>query len=94
MKSVFLCVLCVLCAKPSFAGNETFVRVPGAKFASVLPVAKDSKDVTIAGYQLARTPVTNAEFLGFVKANPRWQRGRAPKLFVDDGYLRPGCYTI
>jgi formylglycine-generating enzyme required for sulfatase activity len=88
MKSVFLCVLCVLCAKPSFAGNETFVRVPGAKFASVLPVAKDSKDVTIAGYQLARTPVTNAEFLGFVKANPRWQRGRAPKLFVDDGYLR------
>jgi sulfatase modifying factor 1 len=51
-------------------------------------VAKDSKDVTIPGYQLARTPVTNAGFLAFVKANPEWQRGRAAKLFVDDGYLK------
>jgi formylglycine-generating enzyme required for sulfatase activity len=88
MKIVFLCVLCALCTKQSFAGDDAFARIPGATFASVLPVAKDNKDVTIPAYQLARTPVTNAEFLEFVKANPRWLRGRAAKLFVDDGYLK------
>lgn len=70
------------------AAATGFRRVDGATFESVLPVAKDSKQVTIGAYRLARTPVTNAEFLAFVKAHPDWQRGRAAKLFVDDGYLK------
>ena len=84
----FLGVLGVLGAKQSFASDTNYAPIAGATFQSVLPVAKDSKDVAIPAYQLARTPVTNAEFLAFVKANPQWQRGRAPRLFVDDGYLR------
>lgn len=74
-------------AFPAAAGTE-FHRVDGATFASVLPVAKASKDVTVAAFALERTPVTNAEFLDFVTAHPEWQRGRAAKLFVDDGYLK------
>ena len=74
------------------AGGATaapdFRAIEGTTFQSVLPAAKDSKNVTIDDYQLARTPVTNAEFLEFVKANPEWQRGRAAKLFVDGGYLK------
>ena len=70
------------------AAAADYRRIDGTTFQSVLPEALDSKNVTIGGYQLARTPVTNAEFLAFVKANPEWQRGRAAKLFVDTGYLR------
>jgi formylglycine-generating enzyme len=77
----------VAAAAPAVAAPD-FRRIDGATFESVLPVAKDSKQVTIARYQLAHTPVTNAEFLAFVKTHPEWQRGRAPKLFVDDGYLK------
>jgi formylglycine-generating enzyme required for sulfatase activity len=41
----------------------------------------------VALFQLDRVPVTNGEFLRFVIAHPEWQRGRAPALFVDGGYL-------
>jgi sulfatase modifying factor 1 len=70
------------------AGAADYRRIAGTTFQSVLPEALDSKSVTIGGYQLGRTPVTNAEFLAFVQAHPQWQRGRAAKLFVDEGYLR------
>jgi formylglycine-generating enzyme required for sulfatase activity len=32
-------------------------------------------------------PVTNAEFLAFVRADPRWRRSWASPLFADPGYL-------
>lgn len=59
----------------------------GATFRSVLPVSKTGKEVTIAPYRFARTPVTNAQFLEFVRAHPQWQRGQVPPLFADAGYL-------
>jgi len=86
MRPLFLLALAAA-AFPAAAGTE-FRRVEGATFQSVLPVAKDSKDVTIQAFALERTPVTNAEFLAFVQRHPEWQRGRAAKLFVDDGYLK------
>jgi formylglycine-generating enzyme required for sulfatase activity len=33
-------------------------------------------------------PVTNAQFLEFVKANPKWQRSKVKRLFADNSYLR------
>jgi formylglycine-generating enzyme len=87
MKLVFLCVLCVLCAKQSFAGVD-FANIPGATFHSAMPASKDSKSVTVADFRLARAPVTNREFLAFARRNPQWQRGAAPALFADAGYLR------
>ena len=84
----FLCVLCALCGKSSFASDTAYARIEGAKFHSVLPVSPKTKEVALKDFQLARTPVTNAAFLEFVRRNPQWQRGRAPALFADEGYLR------
>ena len=33
-------------------------------------------------------PVTNAEFLEFVKKNPKWKRSQVKKLFADETYLK------
>jgi sulfatase modifying factor 1 len=33
-------------------------------------------------------PVTNAEFLEFVKENPKWQKSNVKKIFADVSYLR------
>jgi formylglycine-generating enzyme required for sulfatase activity len=33
-------------------------------------------------------PVTNAEFLKFVTANPKWQRSNVKKIFADESYLK------
>ena len=32
-------------------------------------------------------PVTNQEYLAFVKAYPKWQRSSVKRLFADESYL-------
>lgn len=45
---------------------------------------EDSKGVkTVAPFQLQKVPVSNAEFLAFVKQNPQWQRDKAPTVFAE-----------
>jgi formylglycine-generating enzyme len=64
------------------------VRVPGGQWRSVLPVQTKQGEVSVAPFLLEPTPVTNADFLEFVRLHPQWQRGRAPKTLADSGYLR------
>lgn len=80
--------LAALLAASAAGAADSFQRVGGATFRSVMPASKDSKDVTVADFRIAATPVTNADFLKFVRRHPQWQRGRAPALFADAGYLR------
>jgi Uncharacterized conserved protein len=59
---------------------------PGT-FASVLAPGAGVKEATVRRYALDREPVTNAQFLAFVQANPQWQRDRVAKLFAEPTYL-------
>jgi formylglycine-generating enzyme required for sulfatase activity len=43
--------------------------------------------VPVAAFFLDAYPVTNAEYLAFVQARPRWRRSRVPRLFADVRYL-------
>lgn len=55
------------------------------------PFLKDNntvKPVKVNSFYIDAKPVTNREFLAFVKANPKWQRSKAGKLFADKSYLR------
>ncbi|MGH0031918.1 MAG: formylglycine-generating enzyme family protein [Myxococcota bacterium] len=55
---------------------------------SYVPLYGDGEPVAVAAFRIDAHPVTNAQFLGFVKAESRWQRGRVPALLADAGYLR------
>ena len=48
---------------------------------------RDSLKVTIDDFQMDIYPVTNKEFLEFVKKKPKWQRSKIKKIFADDNYL-------
>lgn len=48
---------------------------------------RDSLPVTINDFQMDIYPVTNEEYLEFVKKNPKWQRSNVKSLFADDNYL-------
>lgn len=48
----------------------------------------DPKEVPVRAFYLDVFPVTNGEFLDFVRANARWQRSRVKRLFADENYLR------
>jgi len=51
------------------------------------PSSDRQRAIPIVGFQLDRLPVTNGDFLAFVKANPRWRRDRVGRLFAEPGYL-------
>ena len=63
-------------------------QVPGATFATVLPPAPEQKSVTVAAFELDRSPVSNADYARFVSAHPEWRRDRVARVFADAGYLR------
>lgn len=75
------------CVSRAEAGNEVegMVRVPAGDW---LPLfAKSEETQRVEEFLLDEFPVTNAEFLEFVRANPRWRRSRVPKIFADAHYL-------
>ena len=42
----------------------------------------------VKSFYLAYRPVTNGEYLEFVKANPQWQKSKVKRIFADQNYLR------
>lgn len=63
------------------------VTLPAAEFSSTLPQGQGQATVAIRMFQLDQRPVTNAEFLDFVRTNPQWRRDRVAALFADPQYL-------
>lgn len=53
------------------------------------PVFRDEgeQDIRVPALIVDKTPVTNEQFLSFVRKNPEWRRSKVPKLFADKGYL-------
>ena len=48
----------------------------------------DSSLVEVPDFLLDERPVTNREFLDFVKKNPKWKRSNVKVIFADETYLR------
>jgi formylglycine-generating enzyme required for sulfatase activity len=72
------------------AAQPEYRRLPGGRFESALPQGADpavSVPVQLRPYALRALPVTQAEFLEFVRRHPQWQRGRAPRVYADESYL-------
>jgi formylglycine-generating enzyme required for sulfatase activity len=62
------------------------VKLPGGAFRSALKY-EDASQVRIAPFELQKRPVTNAEFLAFVQANPQWRRDRVASVLAEPRYL-------
>ena len=80
-----LCLIPTLAVSAASVGG--WARLPGGSFKSALQY-EDRSQVRIAPFQLMDTPVTNAQFLAFVKQHPKWQRGKAAKIFAEGRYLQ------
>ncbi len=77
-----LILLACLISTASLAGG-TYVRIPAGEFTSVLKYEDNKGKQKVAVFELMKQPVTNAEFLAFVRKNPQWQRGKVPKVFAE-----------
>jgi len=61
--------------------------IPAGVYVPLLRTTKDAAQVPVASFLLDALPVTNAEFLAFVTANPKWRRSVVSPLFADSSYL-------
>lgn len=64
------------------------VQVPAGIYRPPFPTAAGSNGVPVKAFHLDVIPVTNAEFLKFVRAHPRWRRSQASRLVAEETYLR------
>jgi formylglycine-generating enzyme required for sulfatase activity len=62
-------------------------RVGPGTYRPVFPASPAEREVAVAAFGLDREPVTNADYLAFVRARPAWRRDRAKPLLVDPSYL-------
>lgn len=81
-----LLTITLLSAAGSLPAAE-YASLPGGRFASVLPADTKTADIVVAPFTLRREPVSNAEFLAFVKSHPQWQRGKVAPIFAESRYL-------
>jgi formylglycine-generating enzyme required for sulfatase activity len=63
-------------------------RIPGGMYRPLFRSESEARQIPVKAFALAVCPVTNADYLEFVRANPRWQRSQVKRLFADEGYLQ------
>jgi formylglycine-generating enzyme required for sulfatase activity len=76
---------CGTAASPPPAG---MVLVPRGAYRPLFRATNDPAEVPVEAFCLDIDPVTNGDFLEFIRANPRWQRSHVKRIFADESYLK------
>ncbi|PKL80061.1 MAG: hypothetical protein CVV25_05645 [Ignavibacteriae bacterium HGW-Ignavibacteriae-4] len=73
----------VIMAEPQ--SKIEWISIPSGKF---YPFFADTiKPIEIDGFFISSTQITNAQFLRFVKTNPKWRRSKIKAIFAESNYL-------
>jgi formylglycine-generating enzyme required for sulfatase activity len=94
--SAFALLLLALVAGPAAAQDSSMVRLPAGTYTPFY--ARDSvktarspadfqRSVSVEAFALDRDPVTNREFLDFVRSHPEWRKSQIKRIFADPQYL-------
>lgn len=68
---------------------ETDVKMVLVDGGEYLPFySADDSLVAVAPFYMDERPVTNQEYLEFVKANPQWRRSNVKRIYADSMYLK------
>lgn len=89
MKSILWTVMVYLVCTGGVSAQKKgsdLVRIEGGVY---MPFYSSSDDSTrVDTFLMEKYPVTNADYLKFVKANPEWRRSQVKPIFADKGYLK------
>jgi formylglycine-generating enzyme required for sulfatase activity len=80
-------MLSLTCAVAAADDAGRWVSLPGGVFRSALQLPDVPDGTRIPAFELERRPVTNREFLAFVRSHPRWRRDRVPSVLAESRYL-------
>jgi sulfatase modifying factor 1 len=81
----------MILAEASQAGSSASPAVPAGMVlvpaGTYEPLYRNEGEREVDAFFLDEAPVTNADYLRFVQANPRWRKSAALRLFTDEHYL-------
>jgi formylglycine-generating enzyme required for sulfatase activity len=63
------------------------VTIPVGEFAPLIRSREEPEVRPVPSFRIDVHPVTNGEFLVFLREHPQWQRSRIAPLFADEQYL-------
>ena len=91
MKKLLRITFAALAALSMSAAGEplptNMALIPASLYRVPYRSDSDAKVVEVNAFAIDRFPVTNGDFLQFVKANPGWQRSKVKRIFADENYL-------
>ena len=64
------------------------VRIASGTFTPLFRGENDPREIPVPAFLMDQYPVTNDEFVEFVRANPKWRRSLVKRLFADPDYLK------
>ncbi len=70
---------------PEIKSPVMMVDIPGGEYQPFY--GSDTALVKVKPFLIDERPVTNGEFLAFVKAYPQWRRSEVKRLYADTNYL-------
>ena len=88
LQSLLLAVALSAITVASAQAPPGMVLVPAGVFRPPFRVAAQPAETPVAAFLLDVLPVTNEDFLRFVRATPEWQRSRVDRRFADATYLK------
>ena len=69
------------------AATVPYAKLPGGDFISALKYEDSGSRVRVAPFALMSQPVTNADYLAFVRLHPQWRRDSVASVFAESRYL-------
>ncbi|MWW24093.1 formylglycine-generating enzyme family protein [Algibacter lectus] len=87
MKNLTFRFLLALLVVQTLAHSQSkgMVFIEGSRYIPLY--GRDSTVVEVKNFEMDIYPVTNLEYLNFLKENPKWQKSNILKLFSDKSYL-------
>jgi len=70
----------------SYGQKENMALIKGGVYTPLY--GTDSTPVRVENFKIDVYPVTNAEYVQFLKDNPKWRKSNVIALFADDNYMR------
>lgn len=70
----------------SITTSVKMIRLEGGKYKPFF--GTDTSIVQVEPFYIDERPVTNGEFLEFVKAYPEWRRSNVKRIYADSNYLK------
>jgi formylglycine-generating enzyme len=63
-------------------------RISNGMYRPFFRAAGDPKEIPVKAFALDILPVTNGDFLEFLRTHPQWRKSQVKHLFADDSYLK------